>query len=259
MKSSQLYVLKISGKILAQKDQLTSVLKIIKDLRDQSHKVVLVYGGGIQVDQMSKKLGLQVQKKNGRRITTVQDLEIVKMIYGGTLNLNILSEMKKLGLKGLRLSGADGDWMKVHLRPKEPIDFGFVGDIEEIDPELIHSFLDQDLTPLIPPLSITHDSFIVNINADTMACEIAGALKADKLIFLSDVSGIIHKEEVLSDVSISKAEDLIHQGITTGGMQVKLHNAIQALKKGLQNVHIIQVSDLSSLFRGMQVGTTIHA
>ncbi|MDA1061017.1 MAG: acetylglutamate kinase [bacterium] len=233
------FVIKIGGEVISSKKILENILKDIKKLFDYGIHVVLVHGGGTQADKISADLGHIPQKINGRRITTKKDIEIVKMLYGGSVNLEILSIMKKLKMKGIRVSGLDGDLLHAKKRKTKDINYGYVGDIESVNTQILHDLLEKRYLPIISPLAVTNTGTILNINADTIATEVAIKLKADKLILFTNMDGIIKKGKLVSSITTTEAQKLIDEGTVKDGMSVKTHNCIKAAKNGVKRVHIL--------------------
>ena len=195
---NKIFVLKIGGEIVAEKTILEAILKDIKKLADNGIKIVFVHGGGKQADILAAQIGHTPVKIHGRRVTSLQDLEIAKMLYGGSLNLEILSIMKKLNMKGIRVSGLDGNLLDVHIRHKKECDFGYVGDIDMVNPQILLDVLAKGYIPVVSPLASTTDGVILNINADTIAAAIAIKLKTEKLIVLTNTTGVYHGKRLLS-------------------------------------------------------------
>ena len=256
-------ILKIGGEIVEHKKILQNILKDIKELSSIGLKIILVHGGGPQADALAIKMGHNSKKINGRRITTEKDLEIVKMLYGGSLNLEILSIMKKLNIKGMRVSGLDGDLLNVKVRKKTEVDYGFVGDITAVNPEILFHLLEKNIIPIISPIAVTKNGTILNINADTIAMKIAAKIKADKLIIFSNTNGIYKNSITIPFLNKKTAKNLIKDKIVKDGMLVKLENCIQALKEGVNEVHIInglsKACLLKKLFTTKGIGTTLKA
>jgi len=242
-----IFVLKIGGEVIESKHTLDAIVSDIHELLDQNIKIILVHGGGTQADTVSKQFGHTPTKIDGRRVTGKKDLEIIKMLYGGTLNLDILSALKKIGLKGMRISGVDGDLLKVKLRSKKQHDYGFVGDIQKVQPQVLFDVLELGYIPVVCPLAGLNDGTIVNINADTIATEIAVSLKADKLILFTNTDGVYDDKNLLSFLGDSEAKELIENGIIQDGMAVKVQNCIAAVKGGVKRVHIINGLSENSL------------
>ena len=221
------------------KSILEKILKDIKELIHYGIKIILVHGGGKQADVLARQIGHVPVKINGRRVTSQQDLEIAKMLYGGSLNLEILSLMKKLKMKGVRVSGLDGNLLDVKLRDKTKFDFGYVGDINRVNPRILKDLLSKGYTPVVSPLAGTAEGIIVNINADTIAMNIATALKVEKLILFSSVDGIYDGKKLLSVITLEDGAKAIEEEIVKDGMSVKLENCMEAVKGGVKRIHII--------------------
>lgn len=241
--------MKIGGEVVDSGEILENILKDIKELMEQGMKIVLVHGGGVQADNVSERLGFKPHKVDGRRVTTEKDLEVVKMMYGGTLNLEILSILKKLGAKGMRVSGLDSNLLHVTLRDKTAFDYGYVGDISAVNAEILYDLLKRNCIPVVSPVAATNEGMIVNVNADTIAAEIAIELKAEKLVMFTQVDGIKQGENFLSTVTTVEAEQLIEDRVVTGGMIVKVQNSILAASKGVKRVHILNGLSPHSLLK----------
>lgn len=258
---NKIFVLKIGGEVIARKNILENILKDSKTLTKMGIKIIIVHGGGTQADLLAKKIGYTPLKINGRRVTGRQDLEIVKMLYGGSLNLEILSIMKKLKMKGIRVSGLDGDLLNVHIRSKKPFDFGYVGDIDSVKPRILRELLGKGYTPVVSPLASASDGTILNINADTIAAQIAIALKSEKLILFTSTQGVYREKKLISSMTVKEAREVIADGTAKDGMSVKLADALIALQRGVKRVHIINgLSSHSLLFEVLTkkgVGTMI--
>jgi len=245
----KIFVIKVGGEIVLHKKILENILKDIKEIFDFGIKVVLVHGGGSQADEISKQMQHTPQKINGRRVTTEKDLEIVKMLYGGTINLEILSIMKKLKMKGIRVSGLDGDLLEVKTRSKEHFDYGHVGDIHGINSQILFDLLEKHYLPIISPLAVNDEGDILNINADTIATELAIELKAEKLIFFTKTDGIYKNDKLISSLNTTEAQKLIDDGTAKDGMIVKAQNCIKAADNGVNRVHILNGLSPHSLLK----------
>jgi len=259
---NKIFVIKIGGEIIRSKKILENILKDIKNLSDCGVKIILIHGGGTQADELSKKLGHTPKKINGRRITNKEDLEIVKMIYGGSLNLEILSIMQKLSLKGIRVSGLDGQAIVAKKRSKKENNYGFVGDIIKINKQILVDLLDKNYLPVISPLAADKNGVILNINADTIATKMAIALKATKLILFTNKDGVYGKKQtLLSTLTKIDIEKLIKTKVVKDGMRVKMENCIYAINNGVKRIHIInglsRYSLLNEVLTKQGVGTMI--
>lgn len=248
------FVVKFSGKVTEDKENLASLAEELALLQQVGIRVCVIHGGGKQLNELAKKLGVVQTVIEGRRVTDDDTLELAKMIFRGKINTEILAQFRRRGIHAVGLSGIDGGVVKAVKRPPkdvvnrdtgatESIDFGHVGDIVEIDASLINTLLDSGYLPVISSLGADDDGKIFNINADTIASEIAATLGAEKLILLSDVNGIYldegREETKISRLTIADAKDMISSGKVTGGMIPKLESLINLLARGVRSAHVI--------------------
>jgi len=224
--------------------------------------VVLVHGGGPQADALAARLGHEPRKVDGRRVTTDTDLAIATYLYGGELNLTILAELARLGVRGLRASGVDGGLLRAVRRPPvaralpggghETVDFGHVGDLVGVDPTVLKVLLAADLVPVVAPLADDGAGGLLNVNADTVATAVAVALGAARLVLLTNVPGILDgAKAVIPGLDEPTAERLIADGTIGGGMIPKVHNALAAVRQGIGSVHIMDGRAEPSPLRGL--------
>jgi acetylglutamate kinase len=222
----------------------------------------VVHGGGKQLGELAKKLGVDQTVIEGRRVTDDDTLDLAKMIFSGKINTEILAALRHRGIHAVGLSGIDGGVVTAVRRPPkyvvnketgetETVDFGHVGDIVEIDARLLELLLENSYLPVISSLGASETGEIYNINADTIASEIAAELGAEKLILLSDVNGIYldagDESTKVSRLTAAEAEQLIDSGRATGGMIPKLQNLISLLRRGLHSAHVISGSERNTL------------
>ncbi len=234
-----LFVIKAGGKIIEDEKALDNLLSNIRDLNNLGIRVLLVYGGGRAMDKTAEDRGIQVQKIDGRRVTDAASLEVMKHIVGGTLSLNVAQSIARTNMDGVSLNAVPFDWMKVALKDKKPVDFGFVGKINSVDPRPINRLFKYSNFIATGCLSITPKGVVCNINADTIATQLAIGMKAHKLIFLSDVDGVKIGEKTKHLITDVEIDGHIADGSVTGGMQVKLENCKAALKAGVKRIHLI--------------------
>ena len=272
------FVVKFSGKVTESKENLASLAEELALLHQVGIRVCVIHGGGKQLTELAKKLGIVQTVIEGRRVTDDDTLELAKMIFRGKINTEILAALRRRGIEAVGLSGIDGGVVKAVRRPPkeilnketgetETIDFGHVGDIVEVDSRLIHLLLENDYLPVISSLGADDDGRIYNINADTIASEIAARLKAEKLILLSDVNGIylneLDENTKLSRLTASDAQHLIDSGRATGGMIPKLESLIDLLGRGVRSAHIISGTNrnalLAEVFTDEGTGTMVVA
>jgi acetylglutamate kinase len=270
------FVVKFSGKVTEDKENLASLAEELALLYQVGIRVCVVHGGGKQLTELAQKLGVVQTVIEGRRVTDDDTLELAKMIFRGKINTEILAQFRRRGVHAVGLSGIDGGVVKAVKRPPkdivnrdtgatESIDFGHVGDVVEIDASLINTLLDSGYLPVISSLGADDDGKIFNINADTIASEIAASLGAEKLILLTDVNGIYldegREETKISRLTIADAEQMISSGRATGGMIPKLENLILLLSRGVRSAHIISGSTrnavLAEVFTDEGTGTMV--
>jgi len=272
------FVIKLGGGILKDKKSLDNIAQDISLLYQIGIKVIVVHGGGYQATELSKKLGIIPKIIEGRRITDEKTLEVVKMVLAGKINHEILTVLKKYGVKCVGLSGIDGNIIKAkrrepvkHINEKtgkmDNLDFGYVGDITGINNELIMTLLEHEYMPVVSSLGDDGQGNILNINADTVASNIAISIKAFKLIIMTDVNGILsNPEDSTSTLYYVSREDilkLIKEGMIRGGMLPKINESLEAVENGVKRVHIINGSTenalLIEIFTNRGVGTAILA
>lgn len=272
------FVVKFSGKVTENKENLASLAEELALMHQVGIRVCVIHGGGKQLTELAEKLGVVQTVIEGRRVTDDDTLDLAKMIFRGKINTEILAQLRRRGIKAVGLSGIDGGVIKATRRPPrdvvnketgetESVDFGHVGDIDEIDSKLINLLLENDYLPVISSLGADDDGKIYNINADTIAAEIAVSLNAEKLILLSDVNGIYldakDEQTKISRLTAAEAGKLISGGQATGGMIPKLQSLVSLLDRGVRSAHVISGTNrnalLSEVFTNEGTGTMIVA
>jgi len=272
------FVVKFSGKVTEDHDRLMSLAEELALLHQVGIRVCVVHGGGKQLSELAAKLGVEQTIIEGRRVTDDDTLEMAKMIFAGKINTDILAALRHRGVHAVGLSGVDGNIVHAERRPPRAVvdratgesaqvDFGHVGDILEIDVRLLTVLLDQGYLPVISSLGADAEGKIFNINADTIAAEIAVQLQAEKLVLLSDVDGIFLREgepeTKLSRLTAAEAEGLVKSGAATSGMIPKLQSIIKLLERGVRSAHIINGNSrntlLAEVFTNEGTGTMISA
>jgi acetylglutamate kinase len=272
------FVVKLSGKVTEQHDVLISLAEELALLHQVGIRVCVVHGGGKQLTDLAAQLGVEQTIIDGRRVTDDATLDMAKMIFAGKINTDILAALRHRGVEAVGLSGVDGDIVHAARRPprdiinretgeSELIDFGHVGDILEINDRLLRVLLDHDYLPVVSSLGADSEGRVFNINADTIAAEIAVRLGAEKLIMLSDVDGLYLRAgepaSKLSRLTVAGIDDLIRDGVATGGMIPKLQNIAELLRRGVSSAHIIKGSLrnalLAEVFTDEGTGTMIVA
>ena len=272
----QTFVVKLSGKVTEAHENLTSLAEELALLHQVGIRICVVHGGGKQLSDLAKKLGIEQTIIEGRRVTDDATLEMAKMIFAGKINTDILAALRHRSIEAVGLSGVDGNIVHAAKRPpreilnretgvRDKIDFGFVGDVVQINSRLLTVLLDHGYLPVISSLGADDEGMVFNINADTIAAEIAVQLQAEKLILLSDVDGIYltpgDPRTKLSRVTSTEAGEMIRNGSASGGMIPKLQSIIVLLERGVHSAHIISGAKrnalLSEVFTDKGTGTMI--
>lgn len=243
----KLIIVKVGGKIVEEPASLKQLLADFSNI--EGHKV-LVHGGGRSATSVAAKLGIESRMVNGRRITDEETLKVVTMVYGGLVNKQIVAGLQSLGLNALGLTGADLNYMRSEKRPVKEVDYGFVGDVKEVNAVILADLIALDVVPVLAPLTHDKQGNLLNTNADTIAGEAAKAL-ADyfevSLMFCFEKKGVLNDENdddsVIPELTPSLYEKYVQSGVIQGGMIPKLENAFDALKAGVKKV-IITRADL---------------
>ena len=239
----KLLVIKLGGSTLEhQRDVLQDIIL----LRSLGAFPVLVHGGGPYINAWLEKLNIPARFENGLRVTDARTLDIVRMVLLGQVNSELVLMATQMGGRAIGLSGTDGGMVRAKILNQR---LGFVGEIESVDPTLVQSLLDQGYIPVIAPLGQGPGGSCLNINADLVAAHLAGALKAEKLIFLSNVSGICRQDgSLISELTETEARQLIADGIISGGMIPKVAACLDALST-VSCVHIVDGGEPYVLLR----------
>ncbi|MCE7887159.1 MAG: acetylglutamate kinase [Alphaproteobacteria bacterium PRO2] len=234
-----LFVVKVGGKIVEDRGILDNLISNIRDLTLHGIKILLIYGHGRLVDEKLQQRGIEVKKVEGRRVTDAATLEVIQEVVGGTLSLNIASSMAKHNVEGIALNAIPHDWMRLELRPKKPVDYGFVGDVKSTESRPVARLFRNANFVACSCVGMTPEGQVLNINADTIATQLATGTKAHKLMFLSDVDGVQIDGKAADIITAQEIPGLIKNGIATGGMKVKLENCLAALEGGVRRIHLI--------------------
>ena len=272
------FVVKLSGKVTEEPENMASLAEELALLHQVGIRVCVVHGGGKQLTELAAQMGVEQTIINGRRVTDDATLDMAKMIFAGKINTDILAALRRRGVPAVGLSGVDGNIVVAERRPPRNIlnretgergmvDFGHVGDVVEIDDRLLRVLLDHEYLPVVSPLGADDEGRVFNINADTIAAEIAVRLEAEKLVMLSDVDGVYlrpgEQATKISRLTAAEVEALIRDGVATGGMIPKLQNITELLSRGVRSAHIIKGSLrnalLSEVFTDKGTGTMIIA
>jgi acetylglutamate kinase len=259
----QLIVVKIGGGIIDDTATLASFLHSFATIHE---KKILVHGGGKIATSIGEKLGVESKYHNGRRITDVETLDLVTMVYGGLVNKKIVASLQTLQCNAIGLTGADGNLLSADQRPVGEVDFGLVGDIKKdgVNAQWLQQLLNSRLTPVLAPLTHNGNGTLLNTNADTIAQKIAEAMAAVmpvKLIYCFDKKGLLsdvnNDSSVITNISEATYNELKTNGTISGGMIPKVENALAAIKTNVSKVVIGHADDLHDLIAG-KTGTQIQ-
>ena len=271
----QTIVIKYGGSAMVDKTARKQFIKDVVLMKYIGINPVIVHGGGPEINEMLKKVGKESKFIEGNRMTDEETVEIVEMVLSGKVNKGIVADINKYGGKAIGISGKDDNMILVRQKYIEEksedseeikkIDIGFVGEIENINTEIIKVLEKSDYIPVISSIGTDKNGQTYNINADYVAGEIAGKLNADRMIFLTDVDGILldynDKQTLIDEIDVYHVNKLIEKGVISGGMLPKVNTCLKAIKKGVENVIILngklEHSLLLELFTEEGAGTLI--
>jgi acetylglutamate kinase len=247
-------VLKLSGKVLEEERRRRSLAEQAADLAGKGHRLLLIHGGGKQLTRYCRDQGIPVVQRQGRRVTDQATLEAAKKVFGA-LNGELTATLLSAGVPAIGIAAFDGFLTRARRRPPlrlvsptgagetEPIDFGWVGEIEAVDPRLIQTLWAAGYVPVVSSLCCTPEGEILNINADTLAAELALGLGADRLVSLSDVAGIYldpnDPTTHISTLTLDQARGCMRSGVLLDGMIPKVENAIRVLERGIPSFQVL--------------------
>lgn len=258
-------VIKYGGSALINPEIKETLIKDIALMKLVGMKPVIVHGGGPDINAFLKKMDIKSEFINGLRVTDEETMQIVEMVLAGKLNKSIVTDIELQGVKSVGISGKDGGILKAEKIQKDGVDYGCVGDVKEVDTSLIESLINNDFIPVIAPIGKDDKGVTYNINADYAAVAIAGALKAEKLVFLTDVEGVmrdIHDpNSIMSFIKADKVQGLIDDKTISGGMIPKVQCCMAGVEAGVENVHIldgrVEHCLLLEIFTQKGIGTMI--
>ncbi len=238
----KIIVIKYGGSAMSDEAMQKKVIEDCVLLKLVGFKPIVVHGGGKAISKWVEKTGKEAEFYKGLRITDAETMEIAEMVLN-RINKNLVAMAEQLGVRAIGISGKDGKLLNVNRRYVDGKDIGFVGDIKNVDAKILFDLLDADFLPIVAPIGLDDDFNTYNINADDAACEIAKAVGADKLAFLTDIDGLFRDlndpTSLISRITTSDARGLINGGFIGGGMLPKLGNCIQAVEDGVRSVHIL--------------------
>ncbi len=242
--SGKTVVIKYGGSAMVSAEQEETILQDVTLLKYIGANPVLVHGGGPAINQMLDKLGIESKFHNGLRITDAATMDVVQMVLMGKLNKDVVSRLNGLGAKSIGLCGKDANLIEVVKKPpRDGVDYGYVGQVSKVNVKLLEMLAKEEYIPVIAPIGVGPDGQSYNINADTVAGEVAAALKAEKLMFLTDIDGIRMKPEdpstLISVISVDNVYRLIEQKVISGGMIPKVMGCIKGIEQGVNRTHIV--------------------
>lgn len=245
----KIFVLKAGGEVFADAEETRALMEQVGILHQVGIRVVLVHGGGPQSTKLATALGVDTTFVDGRRVTDGASLDVATMVLNGQINTRVLAACRDLEIPAVGISGVDAGLIRARRRPPverdgaETVDYGFVGDIESVDAEILRKQLDNGLMPVVSPLSCDEDGTLLNINADTVAAAIAAELNAEKLILATGAAGILEDvsdpQSLISYIDLKELDALRSSGKLADGMLPKAAAIKAALANGVERVHVI--------------------
>ena len=240
--NEKIIVVKYGGSAMSNEELQKNVIKDVTLLKLVGFKPIIVHGGGKEISRWVEKTGKEAKFINGLRVTDEETMEIAEMVLG-RVNKRLVSMVEELGVKAVGLSGKDGKLLQVEKKYSDGQDIGYVGNITEVNPDILFDLLEKGYLPIVSPIGLGEDFATYNINADDAACAIAKAIGAHKLVFLTDIEGLYRdindKNSFISKITTKEAEELIEGGMIGGGMLPKLGNCTSAVSSGVDRVHIL--------------------
>ena len=260
----KIIVVKYGGSAMVDEELNKHVIQDVTLLKLVGFKPIIVHGGGKEISKWVGKVGMEPVFINGLRKTDEATMEIAEMVLN-KVNKSLVTLVQELGVNAVGISGKDGGLLKVEKKYSNGEDIGFVGEITEVNPQILYDLLEKDFLPIICPVGMDAEYNSYNINADDAACAIAKAVKAEKLAFLTDIEGVYKdpkdKDTLISELRVSEARELIGDGFIGGGMLPKLNNCIDAIENGVSRVHILdgRIAHclLLEIFTNRGIGTAI--
>ncbi|OCW94271.1 acetylglutamate kinase [Macellibacteroides sp. HH-ZS] len=245
----KLTIIKVGGKIVEEEATLR---KLLRDFSALEGYKILVHGGGRSATKIASQLGIESQMVEGRRITDAETLKVVTMVYGGLVNKNIVAGLQSLNVNALGLTGADMNLIRSEKRPVTTVDYGYVGDVKEVNATLLVSLIKQGIVPVLAPLTHDKEGNMLNTNADTIAGETAKALATSfdvTLVYCFEKKGVLRDENddntLIPLINRNTFTQLVTEGIIQGGMIPKLENSFQAIEAGVKEVIITKADAIA--------------
>ena len=257
-------VVKYGGSAMVDHELKKNVIRDVALLKLVGFRPIIVHGGGKEITRWIGRVGLETEFVSGLRVTDKDTMQVAEMVLN-RVNKGLVSMMEKTGLKAVGISGKDGTVLRVDKKLVNGQDIGYVGEVKEVDQKLLDTLLDNDYIPVICPVGSDDEYHSFNINADDAACAVAVAMKASKLVFLTDIEGVYKDpsdpDTLISEMTVKEARDFMAQGFAGGGMLPKLQNCVDAITSGVGRVHILDGRTPHSLllefFTDKGIGTAI--
>jgi acetylglutamate kinase len=253
----KVFVLKAGGEVFADQSATTALMEQVGILHQVGIRVVLIHGGGPQSTELATALGVDTTFVDGRRVTDGASLDVAMMVLNGQINTRVLASCRDLQIPAVGISGVDAGLIRAHKRPPvdragdTPLDYGFVGDIDSVDADILRKQLDNGLMPVVSPLSCDESGTLLNINADTVAAAIAAELNAEKLVLMTGAPGVLENvsdpHSLISYIDRKHLDKLRDDGKLADGMLPKAAAIDSALANGVQRVHVISYNVADSL------------
>ena len=236
-------VIKYGGAALVNEEIKETIIKDIALMKFVGFRPVVVHGGGKDINKALERVGIEPVFKDGLRVTDEPTMEIVQQVLAGKLNKDITTELCQQGINAVGICGKDAGFMKVRKAMPKGMDIGFVGEVTDVNTSLINTLLDNDFVPVISSIGVDEKGTSYNVNADYAAVAVAGALNAEKLVFITDVAGIMKDvndpHSVISFIDVKSVKAMIEDGTISGGMIPKVECCIAGVEAGVNNVHIL--------------------
>lgn len=260
----KIIVIKYGGSAMVDETLKRRVIEDVTLLKLVGFKPIIVHGGGKEISSMVTRLGMEPRFVNGLRVTDEETMEVAEMVLG-KVNKSLVQLVESLGVRAIGISGKDGGLLTVEKKYANGEDVGFVGEITEVNGDILYDLLEKDFLPIVCPIGMDKDFRTYNINADDAACAIARAMKAEKLAFLTDIEGVYkdpkNPDTLISELTVSEAKNLMKEGYIGGGMLPKLQNCMDAIENGVSRVHILDGRIphclLLEIFTNKGIGTAI--
>ena len=260
--NGKIVVVKYGGAAMIEEHLKQNFAQDIVLLQSLGMLPVIVHGGGPEVSKAMEQLGQEVSFIDGLRVTSSENLKVTEMVLSGTINKEIIAHINTFGGKAVGVSGKDGNLIEADkISHQGGIDLGFVGKIKKVNPELLMVLLKQGFLPVVSPIGLSKDGVTYNINADTTASRIAVSLGAYKIIFMTDVDGVLEDGNLCVQLSSNELEKMIEKKVITGGMSPKVDSCLYCVKNGVESAQIINGTEphsvIAELFTDQGIGTKI--